>query len=104
MQAKPISHQVESLRKSLDEVGKLLSSLSSVSIQDGNTRAVEAKDDAIRIIEEEAQHLRQRFAEISKEITARAETLDKTVHEKPYWFVAAAGGLGFLLGKLVRQN
>ena len=85
-------------------MGKHIASLSSDVLSEGKTQSKEVAEDALKRLEEEFQSVRRRMGEVGEQAAARAKELDETVHRNPYWFLAGAAGVAYLLGKTRRRH
>lgn len=104
MVAKKLSDEFEALKEGIESVGRHLTSLSKEALNEGTTGTKELGDNVAQHLQEELSLLRKSVTDMTENFKGRAIAVDESVHEKPYLYLAAAAGVGFLLGKLQRRG
>ena len=83
----------------IEELSELTRRLANLN---KDSRVTQNGGDQVAAFEEEFRLLQGRLAQLLKEGNHLASNIDRKVRKNPYVFLAAAAGLGFLLGKVRR--
>jgi ElaB/YqjD/DUF883 family membrane-anchored ribosome-binding protein len=99
MKSKSLKEDIEDLKDSTVRLGKQLSDMASGHLADSSKAMHEINKGVLKSMNHNMRALREKANAIADSTVVKSKKLDKTMHAKPYWFLAAAFGIGLVLGK-----
>jgi ElaB/YqjD/DUF883 family membrane-anchored ribosome-binding protein len=95
---------IDQLMDDLKSVAASAEALLAATASDASERVREARKRASETLDKARARLKSLEAEIKDRATATAREVDRYVHENPWPAIAAAAGLGALLGLLLARR
>jgi ElaB/YqjD/DUF883 family membrane-anchored ribosome-binding protein len=95
---------IDQLMDDLKSVAASAEALLAATASDASERVREARKRASETLDNARERLKGLEAEFKDRATATAREVDRYVHENPWPVIAAAAGLGALLGLLLARR
>lgn len=99
------------LKEGLDKIGGDLSHIKAdvINTRDSAIRKVRSKAEELTSnvaeqLENQMELMQHRLDEISDSVKVKLRSVDQNLHDRPYWYLAAAAVFGLGLGLYARGN
>ena len=104
MESRSLKEDINELKESAIKLGKQLSEVSKEQVSDTKRHFSGFPQQMVSTLNRNIDQLREKVTELADDATEKSKMVDKTVHTKPYWFLAGALGVGMFLGRQLARR
>ena len=99
MENKGLKEDIDELKESTLKLGTQLEEVTREQMSYTKRNLSRFPQQIVSRLNQNMDQLREKVTELADDATEKSKAVDKTVHNKPYWFLAGALGVGMLLGR-----
>ena len=103
MAEKSLKEDIEDLKESTVNLGKQLSEVTREHLFDAK-KLGEISKGVTSNLNRNIDQLRHKLDFLASDAAQRSKKVHETIHQKPYWFLAGALGIGMALGKYLSRR
>jgi ElaB/YqjD/DUF883 family membrane-anchored ribosome-binding protein len=102
MEPKDLKEDIDDLKQSTEKLGRHLAEAGSERVRSSKIGTIPRE--IVTSMNRNLKLLREKVGEIADGSVEQSKRVDQRIHNKPYWFLAAAFGTGLILGRYLVRN